>query len=328
MNKPEPTPRRRAFGEWQRRERAGDLRALLGLLLLAWLVFLAVPADAAPAAAATAGTAPAPVPDAARAPPAAGEVLLLGEVHDHAGGHAWRLALLDRWLAEGARPALVMEMFEREAQARIEALRARTPPPGAAELVAAVGGRGWRWAFYEPFVERALRFGLPLVAANVGRESARALMKDGLAAHGFDAQVPPEVLQGLAEAIEASHCGLVDAAMARRMALAQVARDQQMARALAAHAGRGAVLLAGNGHVRRDLGAPRWLPAPLAASARSIGVLEAGNPLPASAFDGTVLLPREPRPDPCDAMRRPSGSPQKSSDQTIAPTSANDRATP
>lgn len=327
MNRPEPTPRRRAYVDWQRRERAGDLRALLGLVLLAWLVFLAVPVSAAPVPALHAPT-PAPLPEAARLAPAAGRLLLLGEVHDHAGGHAWRLALLDRWLAEGARPALVMEMFEREAQPRIEALRARTPPPGAAELIAAVGGRGWRWAFYEPFVERALRFDLPLVAANVGRESARALMKDGLAAHGFDAQVPPEVLQGLAEAIEASHCGMVDAAMARRMALAQVARDQQMARALAAHAGRGAVLLAGNGHVRRDLGAPRWLPAPLAANARIIGVLEEGQATPAGTFDGTVQLPREPRPDPCEAMRRPPDPPQNSSDQRIAPTSANDRATP
>ena len=55
MNKPEPDPRRRAYGEWQRRERAGDLRAALGLLLLAWLVFLAVPAQAQPAVAPGAG---------------------------------------------------------------------------------------------------------------------------------------------------------------------------------------------------------------------------------------------------------------------------------
>jgi uncharacterized iron-regulated protein len=326
MDKPVPDPRRLAYADWQRRERAGDLRALLGLLLLAWLVFLAVPVAAEPGAKPVAGAAGlTPVPEAAQRAPAPGQLLLLGEVHDHAGGHAWRLARLDAWLAEGARPALVMEMLDHEAQPRIDALRARTPAPSAAELVAAVGGRGWRWEFYEPFVERALRFGLPLVAANVGREPARALMKDGLAAHGYDAAVPPEVLQGLAEAIEASHCGMVDAALSRRMALAQVARDQQMARALASHAARGAVLLAGNGHVRRDLGAPRWLPPDLAAGARVIGVLEEGHSTPAAAFDGTVLLPREPRPDPCESMRRP---PQNSSDQKIAPTSAKDRATP
>ncbi len=290
-----PTPRDLAFRAWRQRERVSDLRAVVVLLLLALLVFLGLPAAAQQAR-------PEPGPEH-QAWPGDGALLLLGEVHDHAGGHAWRLAQFDAWLAGGARPALVLEMFDHDAQPRIDALRARAEPPTAAELIAAAGGRGWQWPFYEPFVERALRFGLPIVGANVGRDAARALMKDGLAAHGFEAEVPPAVLDGLAGAIEASHCGMVDAAMARRMALAQVARDQQMARALAAHATRGAVLIAGNGHVRRDLGAPRWLPPALAPRLQVVGVLEEGHETPAAAFDQVVTLPRQPRPDPCEAMR-------------------------
>ena len=88
------------------------------------------------------------------------------------------------------------------------------------------------------------------------------------------------------------------------MALAQVARDQQMARAVAAHAGRGAVLLAGNGHVRRDLGVPRWPDAATRARAQSVGVLETAAS--AGAFDQHVVVPPQPRPDPCASMRPPA----------------------
>jgi len=243
---------------------------------------------------------------------------LLGEVHDNAEGHRLRLQAFDALLATGARPALVMEMFDRGDQPVIDAARARQPRPGAAALVAevlaarpggaagglSVGG-GWQWPFYEPFIARALQLGLPLVAANVGRAEARLVMRDGLAAHGFDPAVPEPVLAALAAGIEASHCGQLDAPLSRRMALAQVARDQQMARALEAQAARGAVLLAGNGHVRTDLGAPRWLGPAARARAEAIGVVEAGDG--SAVYDRRIEVPAQPRPDPCAGMpaRRP-----------------------
>lgn len=229
-------------------------------------------------------------------------VVLLGEVHDNAAQHALRLAALEDLVARGARPALLFEMFDRRHQPAIDALRAQTPPPDAEALIAAAGGPGWHWPFYRPYVELALRHGLPIVAVNVGRDDARRVMQQGLAATGFDAGVPPRVLDGLAAQIVDSHCGQVDTALARRMALAQVARDQQMARALEAHAPRGAVLLAGNGHVRTDLGAPQWLSPAVRARSEAIGVLEAGDTT--AAFDRRVFTPAQARPDPCEDMRR------------------------
>jgi uncharacterized iron-regulated protein len=148
-----------------------------------------------------------------------------------------------------------------------------------------------------------LEHGLPIVAANVGRDEARRVMREGLAAHGFDPRVPDDMLQGHAQAIVASHCGMVDTTMAARMALAQVARDQQMARALAAHAERGAVLLAGNGHVRTDLGVPRWLSPAVRARSVAIGIVEAGDAT--MAYDRRVVTPPHPRPDPCAALLAP-----------------------
>ena len=229
-------------------------------------------------------------------------IVLLGEVHDNAAQHALRLHALAALLEQGARPAIVMEQFDREQQAAIDARRSRAPPPDAADIVrAGQGGRGWQWSFYEPYIRLALRYDLPIVAANVGRDEARAVMRDGLAAHGFDATVPTPVIDGIARQIVDGHCGQIDVDSARRMALAQVARDQSMARAIEANAARGAVLLAGNGHVRTDLGAPRWLSPAVRARSEAIGVLEAGDPT--QAFDRRVFTPAQTRSDPCAALR-------------------------
>lgn len=229
-------------------------------------------------------------------------VVLLGEVHDNAAQHALRLRAFEASLAAGARPALVMEQFDRERQGLIDALRAKSPPADAEALIAAAGGPGWHWAYYRPFVALALRHGLPIVAANVSRDEARRVMREGLRAGGFDAAVPPEVLEIHARDIEDSHCGTLDAATARRMALAQVARDQAMAAAVERHADRGVLLLAGNGHVRTDVGVPHWLDAATRQRSEAIGVLEEGDD--ERAFDRWVLTPTQARPDPCEAMRK------------------------
>lgn len=229
-------------------------------------------------------------------------VVLLGEVHDNAEQHALRLAAFELLLASGARPVLAMEQFDRSQQAVIDRLLAQQPPADAQALAAAAGGPGWHWPHYLPFIETALKHGLPVVAANVGREEARRVMREGLAATGFKPEVPEELLSQQAAIIEASHCGLLDAATARRMALAQVARDQFMARLLETHSTRGAVLLAGNGHVRVDIGAPHWLPPAVRARSEAIGVLEAGDPQ--STYDRRYFTAAQERPDPCEQMRR------------------------
>lgn len=230
-------------------------------------------------------------------------VVLLGEVHDNAAQHALRQAAFEALLATGARPALAMEQFDRDRQPLIDRLLAQTPPPDAAALVSAAGGSGWHWPFYQPFISAALARGLPIVAANVGRDEARGVMREGLAATGFNAEVPADLLARQAAGLEASHCGMLDARTAGRMALAQVARDQYMARVLQDHAQRGVVLLAGNGHVRADIGVPHWLPPALRARSEAIGVLEQGDTL--AAYDRRVFTPAQQRPDPCEKFHEP-----------------------
>ena len=251
-----------------------------------------------------------PAPAAAGAAPAS--LLLLGEVHDNAQQHALRLQAFDALLQRGARPALLMEQFDRDRQDRIEHVRAQAPPGGSATATdadaqalidaAATPGVRWHWDFYRPFIRLALEHGLPILAANVSRKEARRVSAQGLAATGFDERVPADLVQAQAALIVASHCGMVDPAQSRRMASAQIARDQFMARLLEQHRERGAVLLAGNGHVRRDIGVPRWLTPATRTRTLAIGLLEAGAGDHA-AFDHALNTPAQPREDPCAAMR-------------------------
>ena len=233
-------------------------------------------------------------------------IVLLGEVHDNAVQHAMRAEALRTLLEGGARPALLMEQFDREHQARLDRALAQAGAEPDDVIAAASPGdpamQGWSWPFYKPYIALAIAYRLPIVAANVSRDDTRRVLKDGLPSLGFDARVPADIAAAQASEIADSHCGMIDAAQAGRMVRSQVARDQFMARAIEANAARGAVLIAGNGHVRRDVGVPRWLNADTRARSVSIGLLEAGDPN-AAAFDVVVMTPAQDRADPCESMR-------------------------
>ena len=235
-------------------------------------------------------------------------IVLLGEVHDNAQQHAMRAQALRALLDGGARPALLMEQFDRERQPDLDRALAR-PGVTADDVIAAASTTGtasvsgWSWPLYRPYIALAIEYRLTLVAANVSRSDTRRVVAGGLASLDFDARVPADIEAPQAKALVESHCGLLEARQAQTMVAAQVARDQFMARALESHAAHGAVLLAGNGHVRRDIGVPRWLNAATRDRSLSIGLLESGD-ADAAAFDVALTTPAQTRPDPCDAMRR------------------------
>ena len=240
-------------------------------------------------------------------------IVLLGEVHDNAAQHAMREQALRRWLENGARPILLMEQFDRERQDELD--RALAQPGASADaVIAAAGaaatrpGQGWHWPFYRPYVALAIEYRLPIVAANVSRVDARRVVREGLQALGFDPNVPPDVAAAQASEIVDSHCGLLDAADAQRLVAAQVARDQFMARMIERAGAHAVVLLAGNGHVRSDIGVPRWLKPATRQRSVAIGLLEPGASVEEARFDVVLGTPEQSRIDPCEAMRAAPGA--------------------
>lgn len=249
-------------------------------------------------------------------------IALLGEVHDNAEQHRLRFELLRRAVAAGWRPVVAMEQFDVERQADIERAR-RERPRDARYLIEQASpaptrpGAGWNWDFYRPVVALALEHDLPLVAANLSAADTRRIVRGGLgavfdtgrlAALGLDQPRAGDWQRAQEREIDLGHCGALPQSQWARMADGQFARDAVMAELLRRHAaaGRGVVLLAGNGHVRRDLGVPRWMEGTdVARRVFVLGLLERDDTHPpASAFD--VVLRTEPaeRPDPCAGFLR------------------------
>jgi len=259
---------------------------------------------------------------AVQPPQPTAHILLLGEVHDNPQGHQQRFSDLRQRVEEGWRPAIVMEQFDRERQSALA--QAMATCADAQCVIRAAGGKRWEWPYYEPVIALALRYRLPLVAGNVSRADAAIAIKQGLpavlgaetvAAFKLQEPLPPDLLEGQRRAIETGHCGKLPESMAVGMVRAQVARDVWMAKMLLDHAKTGAVLMAGNGHVRKDLGVPRWLPAATRADTQVHGYVEQGDADNAAAYDKTYKVAVHPRPDPCLAFATPPATSQPPSPQ-------------
>jgi uncharacterized iron-regulated protein len=245
-----------------------------------------------------------------------GTVALLGEVHDNAALQRLRLAGLRQAVEAGWRPALAMEQFDVDRQTDIDRAR-RERPSDAGHLIAqAADPGGWDWDLYRPLVELALAHHLPLRAANLSRGQARLLVRADWPAVfdaesrrrlGLDGPLPSRLQPAQQQAVDAGHCGALPAGLLPGMARAQLARDAVMAQVLReqvlADPGRGVVLIAGNGHVRRDRGVPPWLlPGLPTGLLWVVGFVEAGEDPEPALYDAWVQAPAVDRPDPCAGL--------------------------
>jgi uncharacterized iron-regulated protein len=282
------------------------------------LASLLAPALAALTAAALLSGCAGPTPAAAPDPEAAlrsAPFVLLGEVHDNPQHHAERAALLSRLLADGRRSTVVFEQMGRDQDA---ALAAAPREAEAQSEAGALDRQGWRWPLHKPLFEAALAGGAQLRGGNISREQARALVREGAAAWPADLMALKQAApwdeareQALRREIDQGHCGAMPARLMPGMVLAQRGRDAAMAQALLQARAQGAqrvILIAGNGHVRRDLAVPLYLQAAgvPAAQIRVLGYLEQGDASAGEAgrYDAVLQAPAVPREDPCAALLR------------------------
>jgi uncharacterized iron-regulated protein len=242
--------------------------------------------------------------------PTTAPIWLMGEVHDNPDGHAYRLRDLQAKVTADWRPAILMEQFDVARQA--ELTRAWQTCKEAQCVIDAAGGKGWQWDLYKPVIQLALAYRLPLVAVNLSRQELGQVMKEGfdsvfdantIKAYGLDQPLPADWLKGQRIAIREGHCNALPEEMIDPMVNAQAARDVMFAKLLAEYAPQGAVLIAGNGHVRKDLGVYVWLPSELQSRVQVFGYVEPDG-VSATWYDQVRVVPAHPRPDPCEAFKR------------------------
>lgn len=239
---------------------------------------------------------------------ATAQVILLGETHDNPRHHQARAELLQ---ALGSRVGrVVLEHLDMGAQ-----LAPDRPLKDALDQVG-FNAKGWHWPLHEPVFSAARSTGATLEGGNLPRATARRMVKEGVAGLG------PELARSLndlplTEAAQArldqhlidGHCGQLPASRLPAMRLVQRARDAAMAQSLMRSGSGSTVLLAGNGHVRRDYGVPTLLPP--STRAISVGFLELDpaeitNPAEwRGLYDYVWLTPPAAREDPCAGLRLP-----------------------
>jgi uncharacterized iron-regulated protein len=283
-------------------------------------------------------------------PMALGEILatstlvLIGEVHDNADHHriqGWAIGLIAGRLAQrtsgrGA-AAAVFEQISADQRSALDSfaeLAASSPQLATADRLFELldwEKTGWPPAeIYKPLFETVIQSKLTILPGEAPRAQIRTVAKSGLDAVGaadrrqlkLDQPLPAERQDSLLAELEASHCGLMSRSALANMAAAQRYRDAYLARALvdAADTYGRAVLIAGDGHVRRDRGVP-WYVRGVAPGKSLVAVMlvevEEGKNGAAAYLEGglggrpiadyVVFTPRAERADPCERMREQAG---------------------
>lgn len=257
--------------------------------------------------------------------------VLLGEIHDNPDHHALQARLLAAATGEGARkPAVVLEMLPRDRQGDVDAylVEGKGTAEGFGEALRWAES-GWPdYAIYRPVIEVAVAQGLPVVAGDTPRGERRKIAAEGMAALGADEVAALRLSEPLGEAADGvmldtlfdGHCGMMPREALTPLVAVQRLRDARLADAMISAGDEGAVLIAGSGHVRKDLGVPRYLEwrAP-DAEAVAVGFVEVreGESEPSLYAGGTADLPppydylwftpRKDRGDPCEGLKERFG---------------------
>ena len=186
--------------------------------------------------------------------------LLLGEKHDNPDHHLLQLMVLNHLIEQMRVSNVAFEMMDSDDQAALDQISQHNLTT-LEDLKAYLGWdeEGWNWEFYGPLILTLVQAKIPLAAANItdatmsqvyGEEtlSERASILDEIGLHQLYVD------------IDESHCGLLPESQFPAMVRVQQARDYNMANNMAIlELGKLSVLVAGNYHVRRDVGVPNYL---------------------------------------------------------------------
>jgi len=183
---------------------------------------------------------------------------LLGEFHDNASHHQLRGDLILR--LNQSKQTVVVEylLAGKEVQflgSTLESLH-----------TAGFNSKAWPWLIYGPLFEQLRISQRPIVGSNLDRSISKAIfsgepnpipssLKEDYQKSPLSAPAMAALEQDLIE----GHCGKLPPAYLKPMMLVQRLTDISMARVLLERSS--GILLAGNGHIRKDYGVPQVLKA-------------------------------------------------------------------
>ncbi len=256
------------------------------------------------------------------------DYILLGEIHDNPDHHLIQAWVLQAMADRNRRPAVVFEMVGLDQAGALELYQEKDRyDADALDRYLEWDKSGWpTWDMYRPIFDTALLNGMRLYAGNLPTETAREMarkdgkVQDQALAEKLDLPdpIPPLLRAAIEQDIRDAHCNGLPENLIQPFVSVQFTRDAVMAMSMAAHMGRdGAILIAGNGHVRRDRGVPwhlqRRYPKKTSVSLASVEVVPGQNDpkdyaqswrTEALPFDYVWFTPGSDRADPCAAFQK------------------------
>lgn len=257
------------------------------------------------------------------------DVVMIGETHDNPDHHKLQAWLIRELAHKGKHPGVVLEMIGPEkADSLASYLGTGSATPDGLGSALDWNNSGWPdWSMYRPIIEAALGAGYPILPGDasklqireVGERGLRVLPDAEVDRLGVGRLLPAKLGGALTEDIKVSHCNQLPDADVVKMTDVQRFRDAVLADNVlkAVQKTGGAVLIAGDGHVRTDRGVPYYLHA-RAPNLKIVTILlkevESGVESPEAAVprdpDGKPaasfiwFTARSDRPDQCEALRQ------------------------
>lgn len=193
--------------------------------------------------------------------------VLLGEQHDNPDHHRIQAWFIEQVAKTERSPTVVLEMVPKSYASQLNQYDL-AKDPGLDDLAKRLEWekRGWyTWQIYRPMAVAIAKNRLRMVAGSLDREATRSLSKSGLKSlsktqinkFGLEFPLPENSTLSLKTELKNSHCGLLPARAIPAMSLVQRAKDGALADAMITTGYKnGSILIAGNGHVRKDRGVP------------------------------------------------------------------------
>lgn len=250
------------------------------------------------------------------------QYILLGETHDNRRHHEIQAQIIDALHAAQRQASVSFEMIndEQDMALRTQQINSVTA------LIEVLRGIEDKWPYardYQIVFERVLRAGYAIRPANLRQGTIRQIVRED------EAELPDNIRQqlqhvqfsakqrrALEEDIVSAHCDMLPAASVKPMVRVQRVRDAAMSLSLLESSAPVRVLIAGAGHVRKDLGVPFYLrTSEPQARILALGLIEVrpgslqaedytyrwgSAQLP---FDYVWFTPRAERADPCAELR-------------------------